>query len=122
MGGAANTGFYFGFALPLSLALGGRIQEDFTANEATWNTASKSWIETGKADLHQNVPAKKISYFSWGIPVWLSIKPSDKLFLLPEICYWHNSNRKYVYPDNYIGNKKSSSEGGYLSIGVRYNW
>jgi opacity protein-like surface antigen len=117
-----RVGLYFGFALQLSLSLGGRIQEDLTANEATWNTASGSWKETGKLDLHQNVPAKKISYFSWGIPVGLSIKLSDKLFLLPEISYWHNTNRKYVYPDNYIGKKKSSSESGYLSIGVRYNW
>jgi len=122
MGADANTGFYFGFALQLSLALGGRIQEDFTANEAKWNRATYSWIETGKTELHQNVPAKKISYFSWGIPVGLSIKLTDKLFVLPEISYWHNTNRKYVYPDNYIGNKKSSSESGYLTIGVRYNW
>jgi hypothetical protein len=117
-----SVGLYLGFAMQLSLALGGRIQEDFTVNEATWNTTSRSWKETGKLDLHQNVPAKKISYFSWGIPLGLSIKISDKFFLLPEISYWHNTNRKYIYPDTYIGNKKSFSESGYLSIGVRYNW
>lgn len=118
----SKIGIYFGFALQLSLALDGRIQEDFKVNEASWNTAGSSWVETGKADMHQDVPAKKLSYFSWGIPVGLFIKVTDHLFLVPEISYWHNWNRKYVYPDNYGGHKRSFSESGYLTIGARYNF
>jgi hypothetical protein len=120
-GANGRCGVYLGFAMQMSLAFDGKIQEDFTSREVRWNTAGRDWSIIDKVDEHQNVPATKISYFSWGIPVGLFVKLSDHVLLLPEFSYWHNTNRKY-YPDNFGTKKKSFSESGYLSIAIRYDW
>lgn len=117
----SKFGLYVGVAMQLSLAVGGKVEEDFIGGEARWNTTSRTWMRNAGSAVQQNAPAKKISYFSWGIPVGLIIKLSKHMSLLPELTYWHNTNRQYHYPDNFGGRKKSFSESGYFSIAVRYD-
>ncbi|MCS3799103.1 hypothetical protein [Niastella sp. OAS944] len=124
MGAKSNTGFYFGFALQMSLALGGNIHEEFRNVEEWWNPppASVGWSSTDHGFSYNNAPAKKINYFSWSIPVGVITKVSDHISLLPEFSYTHNTNRKYYYPDNYEGKRKSFSQGCYISFAVRYDF
>jgi hypothetical protein len=122
MGANSKCGVYFGFALQMSLALGGRIQEEFRVRENSWNSASRNWSINDKAPGYQNVPTKKINYFSWGIPFGLFFKLSDHVSLLPEFTYWHNTNRKYYYPDNFEGEKKTFSKGSSTTIALRYDF
>ena len=121
MGAKSTCGFYFGLALQMSLAMGGNIHEEFRVMEKWWESASSRWVYNDKGFDYQNAPAKKINYFSWSIPVGLFARVSDHISLLPEFSYSHNTNRKYYYPDNYEGKRKSFSQGCYISFAVRYD-
>lgn len=122
MGAKSTCGVYFGFALQMSLALGGNIHEEFRVSETWWDPASIRWAYNDHGFDYQNAPAKKINYFSWSIPVGLFARVSDHISLMPEFSYTHNTNRKYYYPDNYEGKRKSFSQGLYISFAVRYDF
>lgn len=112
-----NSWFYIGLTFQASLPYAGKIHEDYKLQNAKWNTGKKDWIISDKAETHNDVPTKKVTYFYWGIPFGASFKVSKKLMGLAEVHYWHNSNRKY-----YSSHKDSHALNLYLAAGMRYNF
>lgn len=112
-----NSWFYIGLAFQASLPYAGKIHEDYKLQNAKWNTGKRDWIISDKVETHQDVPAKKVAYFFWGIPFGACFKISKKVMGLVEAHYWHNWNRKY-----YSSHKDSHALNLYLTTGIRYNF